>query len=64
MSKVTYREALIEVIMYLEGKLEIYDGNHNDTIDIWNEAWDEMVCTGYEPDTASGIRKYMDEQLG
>lgn len=51
------------VITYLEGKTDIYDGHHNDTIQRWNEVWDEMKYLGYNPETRDGIFKYICEQL-
>ncbi len=59
--KMTYWDRLREVIDYLEGRVNIYDGEHNETIDAWNSAWDEMVWMGIKPDTTSGIKKYIAE---
>ena len=64
MARNRYIHALNEVILYLEGKIDLYDGHHNSSIEIWNEAWDEMVFTGYTPDNPKSIDKYMAEQLG
>jgi hypothetical protein len=49
------------VIDYLEGRIDIYDGEHEETIKAWNDAWDEMIWQGFEPDTAAGIKKYIRE---
>lgn len=57
----TYYDRLREVIDYLEGKIDIYDGRHWETVEVWNDAWDEMVWTGIEPDTVDGIKKYIME---
>ncbi len=55
----TYWEKLERVVDYLEGKVDIYDGNHNDIVSTWNSAWDEMVWQGFKPDTANGVRGYL-----
>ena len=57
----THRDRLREVIDYLEGKVDIYDGLHEETIKAWNDAWDEMVWLGIKPDTVAGIKKYIRE---
>jgi hypothetical protein len=57
----TYWDRLQEVIDYLEGRIDIYDGQHAATIETWNSAWDEMVWQGFEPDTVAGIKKYIAE---
>lgn len=61
MKKLTYWDRLREVIDYLEGKIDIYDGNHEETIAAWNTAWSEMIWQGFEPDTVAGIKKYIME---
>ena len=57
----TYWDRLREVVDYLEGRVDIYDGEHEETIKVWNEAWDEMVWQGIKPDTVDGIKKYIRE---
>lgn len=57
----TYWDRLREVIDYLEGRVDIYDGLHEKTIKVWNNAWDEMVWLGIKPDTVAGIKKYIRE---
>lgn len=57
------KKYLEEVISYLKGKIDIYDGHHEKTINAWNEVWDEMNFLGYNPQTINGIRKYIIEQL-
>ena len=57
----TYWDRLREVIDYLEGRIDIYDGSHEETIKTWNDAWDEMVWQGIRPDTVAGIKKYIRE---
>lgn len=60
-NKMTYWDRLREVIKYLNGEVDIYDGLHEETIKVWNNAWDEMVWLGIKPDTAVGIKKYITE---
>ena len=55
----TYWERLEQVIDYLNGKVDIYDGQHNDTVKAWNSAWDEMVWQGFKPDSVVGIKQYI-----
>ncbi len=57
----TYWDRLREVIKYLNGEVDIYDGLHEETINAWNDAWDEMVWLGIKPDTVAGITKYIRE---
>lgn len=59
----TYKQGLELVIAYLEGKVDIYDGNHPGAIRIWDEAWDEMKFLGYNPETVDGIKAYMKNEL-
>ena len=54
-----YWQNLRKVIDYLNGKIDIYDGNHQETIKAWNSAWDEMTFQGFQPDSANGIRQYI-----
>ena len=58
-----YKENLMLVIKYLKGEIDIYNGNYENTIRVWNEAWDEMIFTGYNPETVKGIEDYIKEQL-
>ena len=57
----TYWDRLREVVDYLEGKIDIYDGEHEETIKAWDSAWDEMIWQGIKPDSAAGIKKYIVE---
>ena len=57
----TYWDRMREVIDYLEGRVDIYDGRHAKTIKTWNNAWNEMVWLGIKPYTAAGIKKYIKE---
>jgi hypothetical protein len=54
---------LQNVINYLEGKIDLYNGEYEKSIEIWNQAWDEMRFLGYNPSTIQGIQKYIKEQL-
>lgn len=58
-----YIENLLKVIQYLEGKLEIYDGKHDLVINTWQDAWDEMMFLGYDPQNASSIKRYIKQEL-
>ena len=58
-----YKNNLLKVIKYLKGEIDIYNGNYNDAINAWNQAWDEMIFLGYNPQTVQGIKKYITEQL-
>jgi hypothetical protein len=58
-----YKKHLQNVIDYLNGKIDLYNGQYNQSINVWNEAWDEMRFMGYDPQTVTGIKKYMQEQL-
>ena len=42
----TYFDRLREVIDYLEGRVDIYDGQHAKTVSAWDSAWNEMVWAG------------------
>ena len=54
-----FKANLLKVIDYLEGKIDIYNGQYESVINTWNDAWDEMRWQGYDPETVNGIRKYM-----
>ena len=49
------------VIEYLNGKTDIYNGNYQDVITVWNNVWDEMLYMGYNPESISDIKRYMSE---
>ena len=57
------KKHLQNVIDYLNGKIDLYNGQYEKSISIWNEAWDEMRFLGYNPSTIQGIQKYIKEQL-
>jgi hypothetical protein len=54
---------LQNVIDYLNGKIDLYNGKYEKSIQVWNEIWDECRFMGYNPETATGIEKYIKEQL-
>ena len=49
------------VVDYLEGKVDIYNGQYKDVISAWDNVWDEMLYMGYNPLSASDIKKYINE---
>ncbi len=51
------------VIKYLKGEIDIYNGEYQNVIDTWNNAWDEMVWMGYNPESVAGIQRYINENL-
>lgn len=57
------REHLQNIIDYLEGKIDLYNGQYNKSIQVWENVWDEVKYMGYKPDTIHGIKKYIAEQL-
>ena len=57
------KKHLQNVINYLKGKIDLYNGEYEKSIEIWNQAWDEMSFLGYNPNTIQGIQKYIKEQL-
>ena len=58
-----YKKNLMLVIKYLKGEIDIYNGNYNDAINAWNQAWDEMQWMGYNPESVAGIQRYINENL-
>lgn len=57
------KEKLKMVIAYLDGKLDIYDGEHDNVVKAWNNAYDEMRFMGYNPNNSNDIKKYIREEL-
>ena len=57
------KQHLQNVIDYLNGNIDLYNGQYNRSIQVWNQAWDEMKWMGYDPETVTGIKKYITEQL-
>ena len=58
-----YKNNLMLVIKYLKGEIDIYNGEYDNVINTWNNAWDEMKWMGYNPQTVEGIKRYITEQL-
>ncbi len=58
-----YKKNLMLVIKYLKGEIDIYNGEYQNVIDTWNNAWDEMVWMGYNPESVAGIQRYINENL-
>ena len=57
------KKHLLNVIDYLNGKIDLYNGQYNQSIQVWESVWDEIQYMGYKPDTVKGIQKYISEQL-
>jgi len=55
----SYWSRLRQVIEYMSGNVDIYDGNHAEIVAAWDRAWDEMTFQGFDPGSASGIRQYI-----
>lgn len=58
-----YKNNLRLVIKYLKGEIDLYNGNYNDAINVWNQAWDEMKWLGYNPENANSIANYIALEL-
>lgn len=57
------KELLMQVIDYLNGKIDIYDGKHQGALIAWDDAWSEMKYLGYNPESASDIKAYIRNEL-
>lgn len=57
------KQHLQNVIDYLNGNIDLYNGQYNRSIQVWDQVWDEMKWMGYDPQTVKGINKYISEQL-
>lgn len=57
------KELLMQVIDYLNGKIDIYDGKHQSVLIAWDDAWSEMKYLGYNPESASSIQSYIRKEL-
>ena len=55
------RYHIINIICYLEGKLDIYNGEHESTIQVWDDIWDEMRYMGLNPECVKDLKQYMME---
>ena len=58
-----YVKNLVLVMLFLEGELDIYSGEHDAVIATWNRAWDEMKYLGYDPECPESIMKYLTFEL-
>lgn len=57
------KKHLQNIVDYLNGKIDLYNGNYEKSIMLWNQVWDELKFMGYNPETTQGINKYIKEQL-
>lgn len=55
------RYHIINIILYLQGTLDIYNGEHNKTIQIWDSIWSEMLFMGLNPESVKDLKQYMME---
>ena len=55
------RYHIINIICYLEGKLDIYNGEYERTIQVWHSIWDEMRYMGLNPESVKDLKQYMME---
>ena len=53
------RYHIINIILYLQGNLDIYNGEHERTIQVWNSIWDEMKYMGLNPESVKDLKRYM-----
>ena len=60
---ISHKDAMHEVIRYKKGEIDIYDGKHGDTVQIWDELWDEMAFMGYDPTSPEDIARYIRQEL-
>lgn len=58
-----YKRNLKLVIKYLKGEIDIYNGQYQEVIQTWNQAWDEMKWMGYNPESADSIANYIALEL-
>lgn len=58
-----YKHNLRLVIKYLKGEIDLYNGQYQNAIDTWNQAWDEMKWLGYNPENANSIANYIALEL-
>lgn len=54
---------LLLVVDYLNGKTDIYAPGYGRVVNVWNDAWDEMRYMGYNPESATSIKRYIAEQI-
>ena len=53
------RYHIINIILYLQGSLDIYNGEHERTIQVWNNIWNEMKYMGLNPESIKDLKRYM-----
>ena len=58
-----YIKNLILVVLFLEGKVDIYSDEYYHAVETWNQAWDEMKYLGYNPECPESIMKYLTFEL-
>lgn len=58
-----YKNNLMLVIKYLKGEIDIYNGEYQNVINTWNQAWDEMKFMGYNPESINSIKNYIALEL-
>jgi hypothetical protein len=63
MEVIKKKKYLQNVIDYLNGKIDLYNGQYKESIQVWDNVWDEMKWMGYNPESAKDINKYILEQL-
>ena len=54
-----YVKNLVMVILYLEGEVDIYNGEYESVVATWDQVWDEMIYLGYDPECPESIRRYL-----
>ena len=54
-----YIKNLVMVILFLEGEVDIYNGEYDSVVATWNQAWDEMKDLGYDPECPESIGRYL-----
>lgn len=50
-----------KIIQYLEGRLDIYNGEHDKTVQIWDSVWGEMLFMGLNPHSINDLKQYISE---
>lgn len=50
-----------KIIRYLQGTLDIYNGEHNKTLHLWDTIWDEMKFIGLNPESVKDLKQYVRE---
>lgn len=50
-----------KIIRYLQGTLDIYNGEHNKTLQLWDTIWDEVKFMGLNPESVKDLKQYSRE---